>query len=226
MRTLGSTLSPGVEACENAQPMPPTQVAPQCVVDLRPRQYQASVTALRSLLDGSSPKVPFLRIGVRTPTDDLIELQLRQENAYVVAFKGADGWYGFNGETDAWGPSCGTGSNYNDLGTVGPVSYDDLKRLGELARFRKGAGALDKRLIAILIAVTSEAVRFATVATYFCGLVNSVGTDHSPYLRRAVDFEYLKRSYFTQWEKPPEPLTQPGTISHFGRGEILLPRHR
>jgi len=205
--------------------MPPTPATAQCIVDLRPRQYQTSVNALRALLEGSSSKVPFLRIAVRTPADEIVELQIRQENAYVVAFNGADGWYGFNGEDDAWGPPCGTGSNYNELGRVGTVTYDDLKRLGELARFRKGE-RLDKRLIAILIAVTSEAVRFATVATYFTGLVNSVGTEHSPYLAGGVDFEYLKRSYFTQWEKPPEPVTEPGRLSHFTRGEILLPRHR
>ena len=100
-----------------------------------------------------------------------------------------------------------------------------LKRLGELSRFRKGE-RLDKRLIAILIAVVSEAVRMATVATYFCRLTNSVGTEHAPYLRGSVDFEYLRRQYFTQWENPPAPVTEPGKLSHVSQGEILLPRRR
>jgi hypothetical protein len=199
--------------------------AAELTVDLRPLKYQASVNALRSLLEGGSSKTPFMRVAVRTPADEFVEVQLRREDVYIVAFKGADSWYSFAGERGAWGQPSGTGANYNDLGRVGTISYDDLKRLGELSRFRKGE-RLDKRLIAILIAVTSEAVRMATVATYFCGLANSVGTTHSPYLKGGVDFEYLRRQYFTQWENPPAPVTEPGQLSHTTPGEILLPRRR
>ena len=104
---------------------------------------------------------------------------------------------------------------------------DDLNALGELGRFTGGA-KVDKRLIAILIALTSEAARFATVATYFVGLTNSVGTEYPPYLPKSVDFEYLKRTYFTQWANPPQVDMQPGQVYHFVRpgGEILLPHKR
>jgi hypothetical protein len=205
--------------------MPGVPLAVQAVIDLNPRSYQSSMNAFRNLLENASPKVPFLLIAVRTPSAETVELQVRHENAYVIAFKGADGWYSFDGENGAWGTPCGTGSNYNELGAVGKIVYDDLKKLGELSRFKKGA-RLDKRLIAILIAVTSEAARFATVATYFTGLTNSVGTDHSPYLQGGVDFEYLKNNYFNQWEKPPVNKMEPGKVYHFGTGEILLPRNR
>jgi hypothetical protein len=123
------------------------------------------------------------------------------------------------------GPAA-TGSNYNQLGHVGNVVYDDLNRLGELAQFRKGGASLDKRLCAILFAVTSEAARFATVATYFTGLTNSVGTAHSQYLQGGVDFEYLRHNYFSRWANPPEHKMEPGEIYHFTKGEMLLPRYR
>lgn len=197
----------------------------QAVVDLNPLQYQSSVNTFRMLLETVNPKVRFLVIGLRTPQGDQIELQVRHDDAYIVAFRGADGWYCFRGEKGALGTPCGIGVNYNELGHVGNVTYDDLKKLGQLGRFRMG-DKLDKRLIAIVAAVTSEAARFATVATYFTGLTNSVGTTHSAYLEGGVDFEYLKRSYFNQWEKPPEADGEPGKVHHFGRGEILLPRRR
>jgi hypothetical protein len=198
----------------------------QTVIDLRPASYQSSMNAYRALLETTPKGTPFLVIGVRTPADEIVEVQIRRENLYVMAFKGADGWYFFDGEKGALGKACGTGSNYSELGKVGTVKYDDLKKLGDLGRFKKGEGALDRRLCAILIAVTSEAARFATVATYFTGLTNSVGTAHSPYLQGGVDFEHLKTSYFNQWDKPPEPKMEPGKVYHFVKGEILLPHKR
>ena len=191
-------------------------------VDLNPLKYQSSINALRTLLESGDGNTPFLLIAVRTPGDETVEVQMRRSDAYIVAFKAADGWYSFDGEPGAMGKSCGTGSNYNQLGAVGRIVYDDLKRLGELGRFRAGA-RLDKRLLAILIALTSEAARFATVATYFTGLTNSVGTAHSAYLHGGVDFEHLRHNYFTRWTKPPrvrrrnpaavEPLDQSSTAS-------------
>ncbi|HLH34630.1 MAG TPA: ribosome-inactivating family protein [Alloacidobacterium sp.] len=203
--------------------MPDTPKVAQAVIDLRPASFQSSLNGFRLLLETTPDSVPFLWIAVRTPADELVDLQIRSRNIYVVGFKGGDGWYCFDGEHDALGKPCGTKSNYNNLGKVGTISYDDLKRLGELGRFRKGKTPLDKRLCAILIAITSEATRFATVATYFTGLTNSVGTAHSPYLQRGVDFEYLRSTYFTQWEKPPDPKMEPGKAYHFVKGEILRP---
>lgn len=198
---------------------------PKCahaVVDLNPTQYQNSLNTFRMVLE-THRDMPFLRIAVRTPGGEFLELQVRREDAYIIGFKGADGWYGFNGEAGTWGRTCGTGTSYSHLGTVGNVTYDDLKRLAELARFQAGA-TLDKRLVAIAIAVTSEAARFATVSTYFTGLTNSVGTSYSPYLKAGVNFEYLRHAYFTKWEKPPARTTSPGQVSHAASGEILLNR--
>lgn len=193
----------------------------ETVVDLGPGQYQGTLKTFRMLIETPNGATPFICIAVRTPKKELIELQIRRANAYLVGFKGAGGWFSFAGETGGWGPSCGTGSNYNDLGFVGKVTYDDLVNLGQLARFQKGA-SLDKRSIAIVIAITSEAARFATVATHFVGLTNSVGTEHAPYLQGGVDFEHLKNTYFKQWEKPPSFDLKPGQLSHFGSGEILV----
>ena len=72
----------------------------------------------------------------------------------------------------------------------------------------------------------AEAARFATVATYFTGLTNSVGTEYSQYLQGSVNFEYLLKNYFNQWANPPQTDLQPGQVGHFSKGEILLPRRR
>ena len=203
--------------------MPPVDIV--TTVDLAPGQYQSGINSFRLFLE--TPGSEFFDIGVRTPKGETIQLQVRRHNAYIVGFKGATGWYSFAGEPGARGPSCGTGANYNDLGHVGNVTYDDLQALGHLGRFTKGV-ALNKRLIAIVIAMTSESARFATVATNFVGLTNSVGTTHSPYLPKSVDFEYLRNTYFKQWENPPRIDVQPGHVYHFVRpeGEILLPHKR
>lgn len=198
----------------------------QSVIDLRPARYQSSVNIFRTLLETVRGQTPFLLVAVRTTADQLLEIQVRRDDAYLMAFKGADGWYHFDGEEGpVLGKPCGTGSNYNHLGHVGKITYDDLRNLGQLSNFSKGV-KLDKRLCAILIAVTSEAARFATVATYFTGLTNSVGTAHSSNLQGGVDFEYLKNNYFTKWEKPPSYEMEPGKVYHFCKGEILLPRKR
>lgn len=202
----------------------PIPTAAQATIDLNPGAYQASLGSFRQLLETSDAKVPFLRVAVKTPGGGRVELQIRQSNAYLVGFHGADSWYSFDGEKGGWGPSCGTGSNYSELGTVGTVTYDDLRKIGDLAKFKKGESALDKRIIAILIAVVAEAARFATVATYFTGLVNSVGTEHGPALMHALDinFEVLKKAYFNQWDKPPRTEPAPGEVLHFTKGEILV----
>lgn len=172
-------------------------------IDLRPGKYQSSLNAFRTELENTESAAPFLIIAVRTPADELVYAQVRRKNAYLVAFRGQNGWYSFRGEDDALGKPCGIGSNYSELGKVGAVTYDDLKSLGELGRFQPGS-KLDKRLVAILIAVTAEAARFAMVSTWFTGLTNSVGTAHSAWLQGSVDFEYLKWAYFNRWEKPTE----------------------
>ncbi|MEZ5355702.1 MAG: ribosome-inactivating family protein [Bryobacteraceae bacterium] len=194
----------------------------EVTVDLNAGRYQTSLQALRSFLEAARGKKPFLFAALLTPAGDTIDIQIRTQNLYVVAFHGADGWYYFDDEPGALGKPAGTGSNYNQLGHVGNIAYDDLRGLGELSRFRKGQ-KLDKRLVAILIALTSEAARFATVSTYFTGLTNSVGTQYAAWLQGGVNFEYLKNHYFNNWTNPPDPPMVPGQVYHPVKPDILLP---
>jgi len=168
----------------------------QATVDLNPSKYQSSLNQFLFVLETSVVTSPFLRIAVKTPKAEFVELQVRHSDAYVIGFYGADGWYSFSDQKGGWGRSCGIGSNYNHLGKVGKVTYSDLQNLGQIAQYKNGE-ALDKRSVAILILCTSEAARFATVCTYVTGLTNSVGTDLSPLLQQTAtfDFEYLKDSY-------------------------------
>jgi hypothetical protein len=207
-------------------PAMPPPAAVQAEIDLSPLKYQSSLQTYRSLLEAPSTKTPSLLIGLRTPKGDVVELQVRHEDAYVIGFKGADQWYGFDDQKGGWGPPCGVNSNYNQLGKVGNVRYDDLQALGDLAKYKKGSGALDKRLCAILFAVTSEAARSATVATYFTGLTNSVGTTHAAYLQGGVDFEFLRTTYFLNWANPPEVEMELGKVYHFSKNDTLVQRYR
>ncbi len=200
-------------------------------MDLNPGRYQESIAAFRSLLESTDGvKIPFFRISIRTPKDEYVDVQIRALNAYLVGFRGEDQWYSFNGETGGWGVSCGIGTNYSELGHVGRLGYDDLSAIGTLARFKKRRDTLDKRIIAILIGLLCEGARFATVATFFTGLTNAVGTGHSSALMTAfgstaMDFEYLKTNYFTKWENPPSTHLEPGTLYHHQPSDHLF-RHR
>ncbi len=207
--------------------MPPPS-AVQAEIDLAPMKYQSSLQSYRNLLEAPSTKTPYLLIGLRTPKGNGLELQVRHEDAYVIGFKGAGGWYVFDDQKGGWGPPCGVNSNYNQLGKVGTIRYDDLEALGTLAEYKKGSGVLDKRLCAILFAVTSEAARSATVATYFTGLTNSVGTKHAADLqaRGGPDFEHLRSTYFLNWAKPPEVEMEVGKVYHFSKNDTLVQRYR
>jgi hypothetical protein len=198
---------------------PPVQV--QAEINLEQGKYQSSVSAYRTLLEDPANKNPHLLIGLRAPDNSVVELQVRHEDAYVIGFKGADGWYVFDDQKNGWGKPCGVKSNYNQLGEVGTVVLKDLNRLGELGQFKKGTSTLDKRLCAILFAVTSEAARFATVATYFTGMTNGLDA-----LKGGVNFEYLKTTYFNNWANPPEQQMEVGKVYHFRKSDILVPRYR
>jgi hypothetical protein len=176
----------------------PTHI--QVTVDLRPSQYQSSLGVYRMLLDAAD-STPFLRIGLRTPANEIVEFQVRQEDGYIVGFKGTgDTWYGFDGEVGVWGPPCGVGVNYQSLGKVGKVTYEDLQRLGAIARFSRGA-TLDRRLVAIAIGFIAESARHTTVATYLIGLTNSLDPKFAGWLPTSVDFDYLRQTYFTKYAK-------------------------
>ncbi len=189
----------------------------QAEIELLPSRYQATLNAFRRLVEGTS-KSPYVLAAVRTPADELLPIQVRHEDLYVIAFKGADSWYTFDDQQGGWGKSCGVGSNYAQLGTVGTVNYQDLVDLGELSRFQKGV-VLNKRLCAILFAVVSEASRFATVATYFTGITNQL-------LPGGMNFEFMRSTYFNNWTKPPDDEMEPGKVYHYTRHDILVQRNR
>jgi hypothetical protein len=198
--------------------MPPGAVVTvQCEIDLRAGKYQSSLNGFRDLLD-SPAKGAYLFIAVRTPGDQLLEVEVRREDIYVVAFKGADGWYTFDDAKGGLGKSCGSGSNYAQLGTVGNVVLQDLRDLAELSGFKKGV-PLNKRLLAILFAVVSEASRFATIATYFTAITNGI-------LPTGMNFESMKTTYFNNWTRPPDEEMEPGKVYHYTRNDILVARNR
>ncbi|HZP05697.1 MAG TPA: hypothetical protein VFB43_12425 [Terracidiphilus sp.] len=196
--------------------MPGVPGISEVAIDLRPSKYQSSLNSFRMLLDGPS-KSPYIQATVRTPSNKMLEVQVRRKDIYTIAFKGADSWYNFDDQQDGVGKSCGSGSNYSHLGTVGFVFLRDLEDLALLSEFKKGV-ALEKRLCAILFAVVSEASRFATVATYFTGITNKVISE--------VNFEYLRSTYFNNWTKPPGDEREVGKLYHYTKSDILLARHR
>jgi hypothetical protein len=190
----------------------------QCEIDLRPSKYQSSLQAFRALIDSPS-KAPYLFVAVRTPKDEAVAVQVRREDIYVIAFEGADDWYTFDDQKGGLGKSCGVDSNYTKLPTVGNVTLSDLVALGDLSRFKKKGMALDTRLLPILFAVVSEAARFATAATFFTGITNGI-------VPGGMNFEMMRKTYFNNWEKPPELQMEPGQVYHPVKPDILVPRHR
>ncbi len=196
-------------------PNPPT--ATQVEIDLRPSSYQSSLNAFRKLVEGSGTS-PYIFATVRTPNNATLDVQVRREDIYVIAFKGANGWYNFDDQQEGLGKSCGIGSNYAQLGTVGSVVLQDLNSLAELGRFQKGV-AINKRLCAILFAVVSEATRFATTATWFTGITNGV-------VPGGMNFEFMRATYFNNWTKPPDSKLEAGKVYHYSKNDILVARNR
>jgi hypothetical protein len=165
------------------------------VVSLRPREYQSSLGALRSYLENL--RTGYLDIELRLPNVDTpVHLQLRCSDAYVIGFKGEDRWYHLDKEEGGWGTSCGIGSNYNVLASVGQVTVGSVDKLAELAGFKTG-DKLDTKLVVIAAAVISESLRFATVATYFTGLFNGLYNGFA--LNQTVPVGALKKKYFLNW---------------------------
>jgi len=191
--------------------------ATEIEIDLRAGKYQPSLNSFRNLLEGAG-KSPYVFATVRTPKNETVDVQVRREDIYCIAFKGADGWYNFDDQQDGLGKPCGVGANYAQLGTVGQVTLQDLIDLGELSKFKKGV-PLNKRLCAILFAVVSEATRFATAATYFTGMTNNI-------LPGGMNFEHMRSTYFNHWTKPPGEERVPGKIYHYTKNDILLARVR
>jgi hypothetical protein len=188
----------------------------QATVDLNAGKYQSSMNAFRDLIERSKDKIVVAK--VVTPVNKDLFVQVRVEDIYVIAFHGADGWYTFDDQQDGEGRPCGVGSNYAQLGYVGNIVLQDLISLGTLADFSKGV-AINKRLLAVLFAVVSEATRFASAATYFTGITNGVVP--------GMNFEYMRSLFFNNWTKPPDEKDMvPGKVYHYVKGEILVPRSR
>jgi len=167
------------------------------VVSLKQSEYQSSLNALRSYLE--EKRTGYLDIALKLPNSAVpVELQMRCRDLYVIGFKGADGWYHFDNEEGGWGKSCGVGSNYNNLAPVTQVTTASVDNLGELASFRSGQ-KLKTELAVIAVAVISEALRFATVATYFTGLFNGFYKGFP--LGPTVPLKALKTKYFLNWDE-------------------------
>jgi len=168
---------------------------PPVVVSLRRHEYQGTLNALRNQIEGQ--RVGYLEVELKLPyVNTPVHLQLRCSDAYIIGFRGQDGWYHFDDEEDGWGKKCGLGSNYNVLPDVGQITVGSVANLASLANFRSG-NALDGKLIVIAAAVVSESLRFATVATYFTGLFNEVYKEVQ--LNQVVPSGDLKRKYFLNW---------------------------
>ena len=194
--------------------MPPPVA--QVTIDLHSGMYQSTLKNFRDLIESAKSKT--VTAMVLTPADAKLFVQVRVADIYVIAFYGADGWYTFDDQQDGEGKPCGVGSNYAQLGYVGNIVLQDLISLGTLAEFSKGI-AIQKRLLAVLFAVVSEATRFASAATYFTGITNGVVP--------GMNFEYMKALFFNNWTKPPDPNDMvPGKVYHYVQGEILVSRNR
>lgn len=166
------------------------------VVSLRKHEYQSSLSALRSYLELT--RTGYLDIELKLPnTDTPVHLQLRCADAYVIGFKGQDGWYHFENEVGGWGASCGIGSNYNVLADVEEMTVGSVDGLVSLAKYKSG-DKLDTKLVVLAAAVISESLRFATVTTYFTGLFN--GFYNGFLLNQAVPSSELKKKYFLNWD--------------------------
>jgi len=93
-------------------------------------------------------------------------------------------------------PAAGSAVTMNVLPDGGQINVGSVDNLRSLATFRSGS-VLDGKLIVIAAAVVSEALRFATVATYFTGLFNGMYQEFQ--LNQVVPSGQLKRQYFLNW---------------------------
>ncbi len=200
--------------------MPPPTA--QATINLNAGQYQTSLGTFRDLIETSTSKTVVAK--VITPTNVDLYVQVRVEDIYVISFYGANRWYTFDDAEGGQGESCGVNSNYSQLGTVGPVTRQDLIDLGSLASFTKGA-KMEKRLLSILFAVVSEATRFATVTAYFTGMTNAIPGAFGANF--TFNFETLKTRYFNHWtDAPSSSDMEPGKVYHYTSSDILVQRHR
>ncbi len=158
------------------------------------RNYQRDIQTLRQHL-GQGERKGEITIDFQPPrTDETVELMMRCSDAYIIGFKGADAWYFLEGDQPRGvaGKSTGVSGNYNHLEVVNSARLDDFKQVSDLKHFAKGK-ALHKKLIVLVAAAVSEAVRSATVNTYMTGLVNGC--------LQSVPIEQIKQRYFLYWDE-------------------------
>ena len=78
----------------------------QAIIDLGPGRYQATLNGFRDLL--MMKGTPFLQAQLRTPQGQVVGLQFRTEDAYLLAFCGLGGaWYSVGHEKGALGKPSG-----------------------------------------------------------------------------------------------------------------------
>ena len=182
-------------------------------VHCEPSLYFQQLNRLRGHLEGN--RSGFMEINLFPPgKSQPVTLWMRCSDLYIVGFKGAKRWYfleeNISGPADAgkkkFAPkTLNIGTNYNNLVKVGAVRLEDLAGISSLAEFDKD-DQLDQRAFVLAAAVVSEALRFATVQTYFTGLINGV--------IRLVDISQLNKRYFTEWDK----------MTAAGSTDVLLPK--
>ena len=175
----------------------------EVTVRLVKQYYQQDLGRLREAIAGN--RAGHLVVLLYPPeTAAPVHLMLNRANAYLIGFrgrtaKGKDQWYFLKGAKPSGqaGKELGLGENYNQLPTVDAATLKGLKGLSKLGTFADG-DVLDGALITLAAAVVSEAARFATVTTYFVGLINGTLSE--------VDVPRLCAKYFRNWDD----LTQAG----------------
>ncbi len=157
------------------------------------RNYQTDMNALRNHLD-LGDRAGQITVAFQPPGGrESVELMLRCFDAYIIGFKGTDGWYFLEGDQPrkVTGKSAGVSGNYNHLGIVNSAGLSDFRQVSQLKEFQKGK-TLNQKLIVLAAAAVSEALRSATVATYMTALVNGC--------IQSIPIEQLKQRYFLWWD--------------------------
>ena len=157
--------------------------------------YQRDIQTLRQYLDAGARSGQIVIEFEPPGAAGTVELMMRCSDAYIIGFKGADGWNYLKDDKPkgADGHELAIEGNYNKLTAVGPASLASFRRIMNLKTFKRGVkGApLDQQAIVLVAAAVSEAVRSATVNTYMTGLVNLAIQE--------VPMDMLKEKYFLRW---------------------------
>ena len=157
--------------------------------------YQRDIQTLRQHLEVGA-RTGQLIVEFQAPgAAETVELMMRCSDAYIIGFKGADGWNFLKDDkpVGADGHELSIEGNYNKLAAVNSASLASFRRIINLKAFKRGVkGApLDQEAIVLVAAAVSEAIRSAVVCTYMTALVNGV--------LAIVPMNTLKEKYFLRW---------------------------